>query len=218
MRGSILLTFFSFTLLVGSQSMAVAAPGVWPFGHSKPKPDTPPDAAPSPEPTAPQPPALGASYLIGPEDVLRIAVWKEPELTVTLPVRGDGKISLPLLNDVPAAGQTPMQLASLVTERLKKYLDDPRVTVVVAQMNSQKFFVTGEVQHTGALPLTPNMTVLQALATSGLTQFASTKKIYVLRTTNGVEQRFPVNYKQLVKGKDMSQNVRLRPGDTVVVP
>jgi polysaccharide export outer membrane protein len=111
-----------------------------------------------------------------------------------------------------------MQLASLVTERLKKYLDDPRVTVVVAQMNSQKFFVTGEVQHTGALPLTPNMTVLQALATSGLTQFASTKKIYVLRTTNGVEQRFPVNYKQLVKGKDMSQNVRLRPGDTVVVP
>jgi polysaccharide export outer membrane protein len=94
------------------------------------------------------------------------------------------------------------------------------VTVVVSQMNSQKFFVTGEVQHTGALPLTPNMTVLQALSTAGLTQFANTKKIYVLRRSNGVEQKLAVNYKKLVKGKDqeMDQNILLKPGDTIVVP
>jgi len=209
------MLFLAGWMMVGSPMFAAPTPGVWPFGHTKQKPDAP---AAEPPPAPGQPPALGASYLIGPEDTLHIAVWKEPELTATLPVRGDGKISLPLLNDVPAAGQTPMQLAALITERLKKYLDDPRVTVVVTQMNSQKFFVTGEVQHTGVLPLTPNMTVLQALATCGLTQFANTKKIYVLRTMNGVEQRLPVNYKRLVKGQDMSQNVALRPGDTVVVP
>ena len=206
----------SLILIAGSPG-----PGVWPFNHKKP------DDKPSPVTTqtaAPTDPVAAIqsnpSYIIGPEDTLHISVWREPDLSGTLPVRGDGKISLPLLNDVPAAGQTPMQLAALLTERLKKYVDDPRVTVVVSQMNSQKFFVTGEVQHTGALPLTPNMTVLQALSTAGLTQFANTKKIYVLRRSNGVEQKLAVNYKKLVKGKDqeMDQNILLKPGDTIVVP
>jgi polysaccharide export outer membrane protein len=127
-------------------------------------------------------------------------------------------ISLPLLNDVQAAGLTPMQLAGSLTNKLKKYLADPRVTVVVTQMNSQRYYVTGEVLHTGAQPLLPNMTVLQALANAGFTQFANTKGIYVLRAENGKQQKIPVNYRQLVKGDAMGQNILLKPGDTIVVP
>lgn len=158
------------------------------------------------------------SYVIGPEDTLFISVWKEPDLTETLPVRADGMISLPLLNDVRAAGLTPVELGSTITDKLKKYVDDPRVTVVVTQMNSQRVYVTGEVLHTGAITLTPQMTVLQALASAGFTQFANTKKIYVLRTDNGMQRKYPVNYKKLVKGEDSAQNVVLKPGDTIVVP
>ena len=150
--------------------------------------------------------------------MLHIAVWKESDLTATLPVRPDGKISLPLLNDVQAAGLTPMQLASSLTEKLKKYLADPRVTVVVTQINSKRIYMVGEVAHTGAMPMLPNMTVLQALSTAGLTQFAHTKKIYVMRNENGKEVKMPVNYDKLVKGKDMDRNYALRPGDTIVVP
>lgn len=196
--------------------------GVWPWHHSKSKNDTAAltnDAVAvtqASDSTAPHFP--GPSYLIGAEDTLHVSVWKEPDLTATLPVRSDGKISLPLLNDVQAAGLTPMQLAASLTEKLKKYLDDPRVAVVVTQMNSQRFFATGEVQHTGAMPLLPNMTVLQGLATSGLTQFANTKKIYVLRSVNGVQQKLSVNYEHLIKGQEMGQNIVLKPGDTIVVP
>jgi polysaccharide export outer membrane protein len=195
--------------------------GTWPLHHSKSKTDS---AATANDTGAAQatdvsvPHVPGPSYLIGAEDTLHVSVWKEPELTATLPVRSDGKISLPLLNDVQAAGLTPMQLAAALQEKLRKYLDDPRVSVVVSQMNSQRFFATGEVQHSGALPLLPNMTVLQGLATSGLTQFANTKKIYVLRSVNGVQQKLPVNYKHLIKGEAMTQNIVLKPGDTIVVP
>jgi polysaccharide export outer membrane protein len=163
-------------------------------------------------------PAAGPDYVIGPEDVLHISVWKETDLTNTLPVRPDGKISMPLLDDVQAAGLTPMQLASSLTDKLKKYISDPRVTVVVTQMNSQKIYITGEVTHTGAMALTPNMTVLQAVASAGFTQFANTKGIYVLRTESGKQQKLPFNYKQVVKGESMEQNIVLHPGDTIVVP
>ena len=172
-----------------------------------------------------QPPAesmlksvAGPDYVIGADDNLHISVWKEPDLTTSLPVRPDGKISLPLLNDVPAAGLTPMQLADSITEKLKKYISDPRVTVVVTAMNSRRVYILGEVLHTGAVPLLPNMTVLQALATAGFTQFANVKGIYVLRTENGKQVKLPFNYKQVVKGADPRQNIALKPGDTVVVP
>jgi polysaccharide export outer membrane protein len=161
---------------------------------------------------------VGPDYVIGADDNLHISVWKEPDLTNTLPVRPDGKISMPLLNDVQAAGLTPMQLAGSLTEKLKKYLADPRVTVVVTQMNSQRVYVLGEVLHSGALPLLPNMTVLQALATAGFTQFANTKGIYVLRAENGKQQKMPFNYKQAMKGDAVAQNISLKPGDTIVVP
>lgn len=172
-----------------------------------------------PKPTSEPMPVsqAGSSYVIGPDDTLYISVWKEPDLTETLPVRADGMISMPLLNDVQAAGLTPMQLGSALTEKLKKYVSDPRVTVVVTQMNSQRVYVTGEVLHPGAMNLTPNMTVLQALSSAGFTQFANTKGIYVLRNENGAERKLAVNYKKLIKGEG-GQNVALKPGDTVVVP
>jgi polysaccharide export outer membrane protein len=160
----------------------------------------------------------GPDYVIGPEDVLHVAVWKEGDLTATLPVRPDGKISLPLLNDVQAAGLTPMQLADSLTEKLRKYVASPRVTVVVTQINSKRIYLVGEVGHTGAVPMLPKMTVLQALSSAGMTQFANTKKIYVLRMQNGKQEKLPVNYRKLVKGEQMEQNYILQPGDTIVVP
>lgn len=171
-------------------------------------------------PSSAQEPAsvVPPTYVIGPEDTLHVSVWKEAELTATLPVRPDGQISMPLLNDVQAAGLTPMQLAASLTEKLKKYVADPRVTVVVTGMNSQRIYVMGEVTHTGAMPLTPNMTVLQALASAGFSQFANTKGIYILRVVNGKQQKMPFNYKKVVKGEDPQQNILLQPGDTIVVP
>ena len=169
----------------------------------------------SPKPPLPQ---ASPSYLIGPDDTLYVNVWKEPDLTATLPVRADGMISLPLLNDVQASGLTPMQLAVSITDKLKKFVSDPRVTVVVTQMNSQRVYVTGEVNHSGAMNLTPDMTVLQALSTAGFSQFANTKGIYVLRSENGTQKKYPVNYKKLVKGEASQQNYLLKPGDTIVVP
>ena len=139
-------------------------------------------------------------------------------LSATLPVRPDGKISLPLLNDVQAAGLTPEQLKASVTEKLKKYIADPRVTVVVTAINSKRVYLTGEVLHSGAMSMSPNMTVLQALSSAGINQFANTKRIYVLRTENGKQQKLPVNYRKLVKGEQIEQNYLLQPGDEIVVP
>jgi polysaccharide biosynthesis/export protein len=168
------------------------------------------------------PPAMNqvtsSDYVIGADDTLRITVWKEPDLTETLPVRPDGKISMPLLNDLQAAGLTPLELKDSITEKLKKYITDPRVTVVVTAMNSRRIFVTGEVQHTGPQVLLPHMTVLQALAQAGFTQFANLKGIYILRTENGRQTKLPFNYKEVVKGNHPDQNIPLRPGDTLVVP
>jgi polysaccharide export outer membrane protein len=178
----------------------------------------PTDESKAPNSSKPATVSSPSEYVIGPDDVLRVSVWKETELSETVPVRSDGRISLPLLNDVEAAGLTPTQLAATLTEKLKKYVADPRVTVIVTAMNSQKVYVTGEVSHTGSMVLTPNMTVLQALASAGFTQFANTKGIYVLRMENGQQQKIPVNYKKLIKGQAMDQNLRLKPGDTIVVP
>lgn len=159
------------------------------------------------------------NYLIGPQDVLDISIWKEPDLTRTVPVRPDGQISLPLLNDVQAGGLTPNQLAAEITERLKKYITDPQVTVIVTAINSQRIYVLGEVTRAGAYLLLPGMTVLQALSTAGgFTQFAKVKNIYVLRQENGKQVKYPFNYKDVVNGKKPQQNTLLKAGDTIVVP
>ena len=169
--------------------------------------------------TAAAPAAGEEEYKIGPQDVLQIDVWKEAELTRKVPVRPDGKISLPLLNDVQAAGLTPAQLSSVLTEGLKKFINSPQVTVTVSEINSRRVYITGEVAHAGAIPLLPNMTVLQALSSSGgFTQFAKTKAIYILRTEDGKQVKHPFNYKDVRAGKNTDQNILLLPGDEIVVP
>jgi polysaccharide export outer membrane protein len=164
-------------------------------------------------------PNVPADYIIGADDTLRVTVWKEPDMSVTLPVRPDGKISIPLLDDVQAAGMSPMQLATSIKDKLKKYIADPRVTVVVTAMTSQRIYVLGEVVHSGPMPLLPHMTVLQALSTAGFTQFANLKAIYLLRVQEGGQQtKLPFNYKDAIKGRGTQQNIVLKPGDTIVVP
>ena len=207
------LTVFVLALTLATsvwgQATAKAADEAKPAGEAKPAEDNPQS-----EPAS----VAGPDYVIGANDTLHISVWKEPDLTESLPVRPDGKISLPLLNDVVAAGLTPTKLAESITTRLKKYIADPRVTVVVTAMNSQKVYILGEVLHPGSLPLQPNMSVLQALASAGFTQFANTKGIYILRSDNGKQQKIPVHYKELIKGEAVNQIVILKPGDTIVVP
>jgi polysaccharide biosynthesis/export protein len=159
------------------------------------------------------------NYVIGPQDMLDISVWKEPDLTRTVPVRPDGKISLPLLDDVQAGGLTPEHLGTEITQRLKKYLTDPRVTVVVTAIASQRFYVLGEVTRAGAYPFLTGITVLQALSSAGgFTEFANPKKIYLLRVENGKQVKYPFNYKDVISGKNLQQNVELKAGDTIVVP
>jgi polysaccharide export outer membrane protein len=159
------------------------------------------------------------SYKIGPQDVLRIDVWREDQLTRTIPVRPDGKITLPLLNDVQAAGLTPMDLAEVIREQLKKYISNPQVTVSVTEINSRRIYVNGEVSRAGAYALLPHMTVLQALSNSGgFTQFARVKNIFILRTESGKQVKFPFNYKEVINGKNAEQNIELQSGDVIVVP
>jgi polysaccharide biosynthesis/export protein len=163
--------------------------------------------------------ANDADYKIGPQDVLRIDVWKENEISRITPVRPDGRISLPLLNDVQAAGLTPTQLAGVITEGLRKYITNPQVTVGVTEINSRRVYVTGEVLKPGAFPLQPGMTILQALTSSGgFTQFAKVKGIYVLRTEDGKQVKHQFNYKDVVSGKHPELNIVLQPADVIVVP
>ena len=176
-----------------------------------------PEKGPVPE-AQPPAPSVPVDYTIGADDTLKISVWKEPEMSVNLPVRPDGKISMPLLDDMQAAGMTPMQLAGSIREKLKKYIADPRVTVVVTAMNSQRIYLLGEVNHPGPTALLPGMTVLQALSTAGFTQFANLKAIYLLRTQDGQQTKIPFNYKDAIKGRGTQQNLVLKPGDTLVVP
>jgi len=198
--------------------LGFATTGIWGQANNDAKPPEPEKAA---VPEAPKSVSISgapADYMIGSDDVLHISVWKEPEMDVTLPVRPDGKISIALLDDVQAAGLTPMQLGNSLKEKLKKYIADPRVTVVVTAMNSQRIFVLGEVVHSGPMTLLPHMTVLQALATAGFTQFANLKGIYLLRRQDGQQIKTKFNYKDAIKGRGDQQNIVLKPGDTIVVP
>ena len=163
--------------------------------------------------------AADSTYVIGPDDELDISVWKEPDVSRTVPVRPDGKISLPLLNDIQAAGLTPMQLQTVVTGALKKFITGPQVTVIVTKINSRRIYVMGEVARPGAFPMLPNMTILQALSTAGgFSQYAKLSAIYLLRTENGRQATYPFNYKEVIRGRRPEQNIGLKPGDTVVVP
>ena len=164
--------------------------------------------------------AHNASYLIGNSDVLAVTVWKEPEISRAVPVRPDGKISLPLVGELQATGRTPLQLEQDIAARLKTYITNPDVTVIVQEINSEKFNVLGRVVKPGSYPLTASTTVLDAIATAGGFQdFAKQKGVYILRKVSGGGQtRLAFNYKDVIKGKHPEQNIKLEPGDTVIVP
>jgi polysaccharide export outer membrane protein len=160
------------------------------------------------------------SFVIGNDDVLAINVWKEPDVSRSIPVRSDGKISLPLVGEVQATGRTPLKLEQEIAGRLKNYIAEPEVTVIVQQINSQKFNILGMVGRPGSYVISNSATVLDAIALAGgFRDFAKQKSIYVLRQNpDGTQTRLPFNYKEVVKGKNPAQNIRLRPRDTIVVP
>jgi polysaccharide biosynthesis/export protein len=160
------------------------------------------------------------AYLIGAEDILAINIWHEPEISRAVPVRPDGKISLPLVGDVQASGLTPDQLQASLTDGLRKYLSNPEVTVIVQEAKSHRFNIVGEVTKPGSYVLGDSLTVLDAIALAGgFREFAHEKKIYVLRTqSDGSKRRISFNYKQVIKGFNVSQNIVLQSRDTVVVP
>jgi polysaccharide export outer membrane protein len=203
----------------------MAAALLLPLGGLCAQEKTNPKESKAPARAAVEPPAAvkaateDPAYVIGADDQLNISVWNEPNISRTVPVRPDGMISLPLINDVLAAGLTPMQLAMSIAEKLKKFIADPQVTVIVVGINSRRFYIVGEMNRAGAFPLLPNMTVLQALSSAGgFTQFANQKSIYVLRILEGKSVKFPFNYKEVIKGNHPEQNIVLKPGDTIVVP
>ena len=195
-------------------------PAAAPTQHTTPPAEVAPAATPATTPATSANyagPIDASRYIIGPEDSLQVTVWKEPTLSGNFPVRPDGMISLVLVGDIPAAGLTPMALSTDISQRLKKYIQDPVVTVVVLGVNSQRIFLVGEVGHVGPVMLTPGMTPLQAIVTAGgLSQFANSKRIYILRTVNGKQEKMPFNYKAALKGEN--PGMTLLPGDTIVVP
>ena len=211
---------YGLLLVVGL--CVVVAPGLWAqagsSGNAEAKPET---SAPS----AAVPAAASAKphddiFVIGADDVLAINVWKEPEISRSVPVRSDGKISLPLVGELQAAGQTPRQLEQAIAAKLQSYISEPEVTVIVQEIKSQKFNILGQVNRPGSYPLSNTVTVLDAIALAGgFRDFAKQKAIYVLRQNpKGDPIRLPFNYKEVIKGKNPSQNIKLEPGDTIYVP
>jgi polysaccharide export outer membrane protein len=161
----------------------------------------------------------GDQYMIGPEDVLHIHVWKEEALTRTVPVRMDGKISLPLVQEVKAAGLTPLQLKEVLMRKLKEFIENPIVSVTVMEANSFKVYVMGQVKTPGIHRLRSETTVTQVISLAGgFTEWANQKKISVVRKENGREKRFKVNYKKIMDGGDPASDVILKAGDTIIVP
>ena len=212
-----------YGLLLGVGLCLMLTPGLWAqagasgnAGSAKPE---------TPAPSAAVPAAASAkphddNFVIGADDVLAINVWKEPDISRSIPVRSDGKISLPLVGELQAAGQTPRQLEQAIAAKLQSYISEPEVTVIVQEIKSQKFNILGQVNKPGSYPLTNSVTVLDAIALAGgFRDFAKQKSIYVLRQNpNGEPTRLPFNYKEVIKGKNPSQNIKLQPDDTIYVP
>lgn len=175
----------------------------------------PADAPATATAAAPLPPG----YLIGPEDVLSIVFWRDKEMSADVVVRPDGKVSLPLLNDVQAAGLTPEQLRANLVQAAGKYIEEPNASVVVKEIHSRKVFITGNVAKPGTYDLTGHMNVLQLVALAGgLLEYADSKHIVVIRNGSGGTEYHKFNYNDVIKQKHVDQNIALKPGDTVVVP
>ena len=182
--------------------------------------------APAPAPAVPQNSAsvatnaapLPPGYIIGPDDILQIVFWRDKDLSSEVVVRPDGRISLPLINDVMAAGRTPEELRADLVAGASKFLGNPNATVVVKEIRSRKVYIIGEVVKTGTLQLASEMTVLQAIGESGgFVEGADKGDVIIVRNEGGKERRFKFNYNDVVKGKNPEQNIRLMPGDTIIV-
>jgi polysaccharide export outer membrane protein len=210
----ILIWFLVAANLILSSSTLVTAQSTQAFHGVISSSDT--DAAKE----APSQSASSAEFVIGPGDVLAINVWKEAEMSKVLPVRSDGRISMPLIGEIQSSGRTPRQLEADITKRLKDYVADPSVTIVVQEIRSRKINVLGMVARPGSYVITNSPTVLDAIALAGgFRDFAKQKSIYVLRqNADGTQARLPFNYKEVIKGVNAAQNVKLQPQDTVVVP
>ena len=205
----------------GLLTLAVAAAGSLPAAVQAQSAQAPSvQATPNSAPAAATGVPLPAGYVIGPEDVLNVVFWRNQEMSGDFIVRPDGQISMPLLNDVQAAGLTPDQLRESVTKAATKFLEgEPTVTVVVKAINSRKVTITGQVQKPGAYPLIAPMTVLQLISVAGgLHEFADAKKILIVRTEKGRPVSYKFNYKDVSQGKNLNQNIELKPGDSVIVP
>lgn len=209
-----LLWSLPFTIAFGSLAGAPLQQEQKPSEQEKPAeaPKAPTSINPETEPAAPVDPR---TFLIGPEDILLIRVWREPELTGAHSVRPDGRITLPLIGDVMAGGLTPAKLKDTLTQSLSEYIKSPQVSVFVQQVNSKKYYITGEINRTGAFPLITPITVFEAISNAGgLKEYANGKKIVVWRAG----KRFEFNYKEVVKGKKLEQNIQIEPGDHIIVP
>jgi len=209
--GAVALAIFALCSIAGAQQQvaAVGSPAASATG-----PATSTDVQTKSAEATPQQP----EYLVGQGDLLHVNVWKETEISQTVVVRPDGNISLPLINEVPVAGLSPLQIQKLVTDKLKTILTNPQVTVTVVEVRSKMVYITGEVGRPGAYPMSTPLNVLQLIARAGgLNEFANRKNIYILRKDDA-KHRLHFNYKEVVKGKNSDQNITLQPGDTVVVP
>jgi polysaccharide export outer membrane protein len=211
--------------LVAASTLIFAFAGSLPaqtVASSTPTPDSAsaPGAAPDQVTAPPTNKAHNRTYLIGDDDLLEINVWKETELSKQVPVRSDGRISLPLVGELQASGKTPVQLEDEITTRLRNFITEPAVTVMVLKINSLKFNVMGEVIRPGSYALTTTTTIVDAIATAGgFRDFAKKKSVYILhQKADGSEARLSFNYSSFIKGKNPKQNILLQPGDTVVVP
>jgi polysaccharide export outer membrane protein len=206
---------FALALAAAAIGMSFSAAS----GQTKPEPTKPQSATPPNPAGTTADNAVGAAvdpnkYLIGPEDVLFVKVWRENDFTLPVAVRPDGKITMPLIGEVQAAGQTPMQLTKSLTELLTKYINNPDVTVFVTEVRSKKYYIIGEVNRAGAFPLVTPTTILEALGNAGgFREFANTKKIKILRG----DKVFNFNYNDVTKAKHLEQNIYLENGDKIIV-
>ncbi len=163
--------------------------------------------------------AISPHYRIGPNDILHIYVWKEPDLTRDVTVMADGRITFPLIGEIMASGKTVSELKEIITNKLKKYVTAPDVTVIVNESRSRTIYTIGKLVRPGPYPLVPGMTVLQALSTAGgFAEWADTKNIIIVRREGGKEVQLHFNYKEFIEGKNLKQNILLKPNDTIVVP
>ena len=203
----------------GTQDRPPTAPAPTPPTAAPARPPSPAPAAPADAGIKPAGVPLPESYVIGPDDVLQVLFWRDKDMSSEVAVRPDGKITLPLLNEVQAAGLTPDQLRDRITAEASKLVEEPNVSVLVKTINSRRVYISGQVGKPGVYPLSGPTTVMQLIAMAGgLQEFADSKNIVIMRVENGNTVAFKFNYKDIVKGKNLKQNILLKLGDTIIVP